>query len=335
MSSIEQRQQTYDRIPWIEKYRPRTIDDIILDDNMMVKIKQIIEKKDMPNIIITGVPGIGKTTTIRCIARGLYGKHVNDAVLEINASDDRGIKAVQETIMNFCKKKMDVNNKTHDTEKYAEHKIIILDEADNMTEKAQNQINNLMEKFHKTTRFAITCNTSSDINESIQSRCIILRYVRLTNEQVIRRLKIICDIEKVEYEEESLQAIAFISQGDIRAAVNNLQLVYNGYGQLTVDYVYTVCGKPQPVIIKKIFSHCHNKNFAEALKITMSLKEKGFSESDIVLTMLNVLKLPDLGIDEATKIKFMNTISNSAYIISKGIDNPVQLTACIAKLILD
>src|ERR1700744_3148564 len=173
------REQIIKRTPWIEKYRPKSIYDLILDKKMFDKIKKIIDDKDMPNIIIMGVPGIGKTTTIKCIARGLFGKFVNDAVLELNASDDRGIKAVQETIMNFCKKKLDLNEDDNGDQckiipkikKYADHKIIILDEADNMTIKAQSQINNLMEKYHKTTRFAFTCNISEDIIESIQSRC--------------------------------------------------------------------------------------------------------------------------------------------------------------------
>ena len=110
----------------------------------------------MPNIIITGIPGIGKTTTILCIAKNLIRKYFEEGVLELNASDVRGVKTVQETIEYFCKKKLQID------ENFANHKIVLLDEADNMTKKAQQSINNLMEQYQDTTRFAFTCNNSSD-----------------------------------------------------------------------------------------------------------------------------------------------------------------------------
>jgi len=124
--------------PWIEKYRPVTIEDLVLDEGMFNKIAKILDDKDMPNMIITGVPGVGKTTTISCIAKNLLGKFYGEAVLELNASDDRGIKTVQESIEHFCKKKI------YFDDTIAQHKIVILDEADNMTIKAQQSIKNLM-----------------------------------------------------------------------------------------------------------------------------------------------------------------------------------------------
>ena len=340
---LENKKKIHSRVPWIEKYRPRTIDDLILDKKMLNKIKKIIDEKDMPNIIITGVPGIGKTTTIKCIARGLYGKYVHDAVLELNASDDRGIK-VQDTIMNFCKKKLNLNEdtteggtKTKDkpTNLYSDHKLIILDEADNMTAKAQPQINLLMEKYHKTTRFAFTCNSSEDILESIQSRCIILKYMRLTQDQITGRLLQICDIEQVTYETPAIESLAFIAQGDIRAAINNLQKVFIGKGEITNEAVYEICEMPQPVIIKKIFAECKQKNFVGAVEGILNLKNSGFSESDISLSMINVLKMRDVELDEPTKINFLMAISNTAYVITKGLDNSLQLVACIANMILN
>ena len=319
-------------VPWIEKYRPKKIDDIVLDKNTYTKILNIIQEKDMPNIIITGVPGIGKTTTIQCIARGIYGKAASEATLDLNASDDRGIKAVQEPIMTFCKKKINFK----DMEKVPTHKIIILDEADNMTSKAQRQINNLMEKYHKTTRFAFTCNNSSDIIESIQSRCIIFRYYRLNQEQIIYRLKHICEQEKVLYEIEALNEIAIMSQGDMRHAINNLQLTYNGFNEIILDNVYQMCDNPQTKIIKQIFISCMNKDIKLALEILINLKQKGYSGSDILSSMTNTLKMPDFKeIPENIKIQFMKEIAKKSYIISKGIDTFMQLTACIANMILD
>ena len=160
--------------PWIEKYRPTNINNLVIDDITLNKFKKIINDLEMPNCIITGNSGIGKTSTLLCMAEQLYGPYKNEAVLEQSASDDRGIKAVQDSIIHFCKKKLVIKGK-----KYAKHKLVLLDEADNMTPKAQQLINNLMEKYIHTTRFTFTCNNSSDIIEAIQSRCIIFRYKRL------------------------------------------------------------------------------------------------------------------------------------------------------------
>lgn len=317
------------KIPWIEKYRPKNIEDLILDDILLKKIKKIINDKNMPNLIITGIPGIGKTTTIKCIVSKLYGKYIKDVVLELNASDDRGIKAVQETITNFCKKKIDLGENNG----YIKHKIIILDEADNMTQKAQIFISVLMDKYHNSTRFAFTCNNSADIIEGIQSRCDIMRYMRLNVKQILTRLKYICKKENVEYEENALEILASISQGDIRNAINNLQLVYNCYNEIIEEYIYTICDKPQPTIINNIFDACVEKNYKKAIKYFIDLKNQGFMESDIILNMIYMIRNNKTNLNEKYKILFLDKICYSAFIISKGFDGTTQLTSCIAKLI--
>lgn len=317
------------QLPWIEKYRPKDISDVILDPNTLSKIKKMISEKDMPNIIITGVPGIGKTTTIKCIARGLYGSHANDAVLELNASDERGIKTVDDLITNFCKKSFNFKSDNN----YTKHKMIILDEADNITEKAQHSINKKMEEYNATTRFAFTCNKSSDILEAIQSRCIILRYVRLQASKVIEKLEEICDNEKLSYTEEALNELAIISQGDLRAAINNLQAVYNGMNEITVKNVYIVCDKPQPVILQQILTLCKESDIKSAFNIMSELKKSGYSESDIVLGFMNVIKL-DCKLSENDKNFILKKVCKTAYNISKGVSTELQLYGLLADIIL-
>ena len=243
-------------LPWVEKYRPKNIDDLILEQTILNKIKTIIENRDMPNIIITGLPGIGKTSTIHCLANKLLGKYKKEGVIELNASDDRGIKAIQETIL-FCKKKLFI--KKLDKHLYAQHKIILLDEADNMTIKAQRLVNNLMETYRKSTRFVFTCNNSSDIIEAIQSRCVILKYSRISDEQIIYRLGKICSMESIKSTYEGLQLITTISYGDMRQAINYLQLISNSYNEITEETFKQVCYKPLPSIIKNIIISCKKK----------------------------------------------------------------------------
>lgn len=315
------------QLPWIEKYRPTELENVILDTNILNKIKKIIEDKDMPNIIVTGVPGIGKTTTIKCIANGLYKNRINDAVLELNASDERGIETVDK-LTNFCRKTFDLKgDKT-----IAKHKMIILDEADNITEKAQHSINKKMEEYYSTTRFAFTCNESSDILEAIQSRCIILRYVRLPLNKVVEKLENICKIEKINYKLDALNEIAVISQGDLRNAINNLQAVYNGTNVITVKNVYIVCDKPQITLLQQIMAHCKEENTIEAFKLMKELKTNGYSSSDIVLGFINVLKL-DCDMSEFDKNYILKHVCNTAYIISKGVGSDLQLYGLLATII--
>ena len=331
-ASYEISSELLGEIPWTEKYRPTNINDIIVDQNIKQKINKIVEEKTMPDIIITGVPGIGKTTTILCLAKKLLGKYMNDGIIELNASDDRGIKAVHESIVYFCKKKFEIDENDG---KYAKHKIILLDEADNMTKKAQQLINRLMDEYHHSTRFAFTCNNSSDIIEAIQSRCDILRYRRVEPKKVTKRLQNICEKEKVKYTKQGIESIVSTAQGDMRRAINSLQLIHNGYGLITVDNVYKLCDIPHPKIIKDIFKHCDNKEFEEALALIMELIGKGYSESDISTSMMDILKSITYDeLEEDIKIKFLVEIGKARIIIGKGINTPLQLTGCIAKLCL-
>lgn len=314
-------------VPWIEKYRPNTIEDLVLDEGMYNKIKKILDDKDMPNMIITGVPGVGKTTTVSCLAKNLLGKFYDEAVLELNASDDRGIKTVQESIEHFCKKKIYFDDTV------AQHKIVILDEADNMTIKAQQSIKNLMKNYHNTTRFTFTCNNSSYIIESIQSRCIIFRYNRLTNVQIANRIKKICSIEEIPYTDDGIKTLVETSQGDLRKALNNLQLTYIGYTKVTPENVYKLCDKPHPLVIQNIFTACHNKDIKKALEYLNDLQKKGYSSSDISLSMIGTLKDLDKSVlDERTKIRYIEEVSKTCIIVSQGVISSLQLTACICRL---
>ncbi|CAB4039717.1 replication factor C subunit 2-like, partial [Paramuricea clavata] len=163
-------------------------DGISGDDDDDVSVEVFAEQGNVPNIIIAGPPGSGKTTSILCLAMALLGGSIKEAVLELNASNDRGIDVVRNRIKMFAQKKVTLPK--------GRHKIIILDEADSMTDGAQQALRRTMEVFSKTTRFALACNISDKIIEAIQSRCAILRYTKLSDAQILSRLMEICDKEK-------------------------------------------------------------------------------------------------------------------------------------------
>ena len=306
-------------LPWIEKYRPKYINDIILEDNFKSKILNLIELNTLPNIIISGSSGTGKTSTIYCIARQLLKEYYKDALLELNASDNRGLDIINNTIIYFCQKRIN------------SIKIIIFDEADNITTKAQNSLVNLMDEYSYNTRFCFTCNDSSKIIESIQSRCLILHYKPMNNENIKKRLKYICDIEKVNYNEPGLDSIIFISQGDIRHAINNLEAIHNSYRFVSEENVYKLCYQPHPSNLITIIQYCVNGDIKNAILEYDKLRDFGYCNSDILQTMINILKL--IKIDENIRINYIKIISDIYLNINDGIDSNLQIYSCLSKLI--
>ena len=449
--------QQKNNIPWIEKYRPTTVEDIILDDCLRVKLENLININALPNLIITGSPGTGKTSTMFCLARKMLGKKYNEALLELNASDNRGLEIINNSIIHFCKKKINgildnsndivpsinnhhksssnnkyypfgdeksigiINNKSDNTSDFlpvgsrskgvsppdvtkpsksktnskkniegipnnigapesiqiindntskkddipheedkslvffqrldAPHseerppnktihlqedytnlkKIIIFDEADNITRKAQNVLANMMEEYGNTTRFCFTCNDSTKIIESIQSRCLILHYRPMNRDNIKKRLIMICQSEKVNYEEKGIESIIFISQGDIRQAINNLEATHNSYNNITEDNVYKLCYQPHPNTVIALIQKCASRNLIQAIAKYDELKEQGYCNSDILQTMINVLKL--INIDENIRINFIKILSDTYLGVSEGTDTNLQMYSCISKMI--
>lgn len=310
---------------WIEKYRPNKIEDILVDDNIKIEINKIIKNKNIPNMILTGTPGIGKTTTLLCIAKKLYGKYFEDSVLELNASDDRGIKLINNGELNsFCTRKLPYSG--IEAKEYAPHKLIIFDEADNMTEKALPIISILMDKFYMTTRFVFTCNTSSKIIESIQSRCTIIRYVRLSINQLSNRLESILEYEKIKYDKKAIKEIAQLSGGDMRHAINILQLISDMFKHVTIDNINIICEIPSNNIIIDILTNI-KKDMKKTLKILFELKESGYSVNDILNGFLNYLKSPNTIINEEYKMNILLVVSEYLYNISKYADTDINLTS--------
>ena len=312
---------------WIEKYRPIKIEDIILEENIKIEIDRIIQNKNIPNMILTGIPGIGKTTTLLCIARKLYGKYMNDTVLELNASDERGIKLINSgELNNFCNQKLPYSSA--EQKNYANHKLIIFDEADNMTEKALPIISILMDKFHNTTRFVFTCNTSSKIIESIQSRCKIIRYIRLSNDTVSDRLETILKLEKVKYQKKALDEVAQLSGGDMRLAINLLQLVSDRFKNVTIDNIEILCETPPHNVINDILVLV-KKDIKKALKKIFELKESGYSINDIFIGFFNYFKSVHNTQDEGYKMNIILIISEYMYNVLKYSDTDINLTSFI------
>ena len=309
-------------LPWVEKYRPRKIKDIILDNIIQRKVYNWIKNKHISNMIITGHPGTGKTSTILCIARLIYGNSYNEATIELNASDNRGLDAINKCVINFCRKKVTLPDNLP--------KLVILDEADNITPKAQHTLINLMDKYKKTTKIAFTCNDSSKIVEGIQSRCIILKYNEMKSEDMKKRLKYICKKEKIDYTDDGINTIISISEGDIRKAINSLESTYFGFEKITPENIYKICEKPPENDVKDILDDCFNKKLREALDKIIILKNRGYCNNDLLLTLFNALK--SYNISDSLKIMLFDITSQAFIKVNEGIDTNLQLLHCICSI---
>ncbi len=310
-----------DNLPFSEKYRPRKISDLILDNIISNKINNIVENKDIPNIIFTGKSGIGKTSTIHAIARQIYPREYQDSIIELNASDDRGIKSVHDTIINFCKRKVEFK------EGYAQHKLLILDEADNITPKAQRLINSIMEKY-PTTRFAFTCNNSSAVIESIQSRCIIIRFTKPPVQKFIDRIKLICSKEYIEYEQEGLEYLFDICQKDLRKTLNMLELVYRAEGKITIQNILKISDIPSQDTLNNLLNSIINKDIISVCKIINDFQSQGYYSLDVMLHFIQYVKNYK-NIKEEIRINLINTLAKKSYTMSKTTANYLQLTGAI------
>ena len=312
-------------LPFSEKYRPRKLEDLVLDDIIYTKIQNIIKNKDVPNIIFTGKSGVGKTSTIHAIARLIYPKEFHDSVIELNASDDRGIKSVNDNIINFCKRKIDFK------EGYAQHKLLILDEADNITSKAQRLINSIMEKY-PTTRFAFTCNNSSAVIESIQSRCIIIRFTKPPVENFINRIKLICSKESIDYDEPALRYLFDICQKDLRKTLNMLELVYRAEGKITIGNIMKISDIPSQDSLKELLGCIINKDVVGICRIVNDFQIQGYYSLDVLLHFVQFIKNYN-NITEDQRINLINVLANKAYVMSKAATNYLQLSGALLNCI--
>ncbi|CAG8498493.1 10295_t:CDS:10 [Ambispora gerdemannii] len=308
-----------DNLPWVEKYRPKTLNDLVSHKVIISTIEKFIEEHRLPHLLFYGPPGTGKTSTILACAQKLYGPKWRSMIMEMNASDTRGIDTVREEIKTFASTRKIFSSG---------FKLIILDEADAMTQAAQNALRRIIEKYTQNVRFCIICNYISKIIPAIQSRCTRFRFSPLELDQVESRLNLIIEAENVNITSEGKHALMKLAGGDMRKALNVLQSCHAAYDQIDANAVYSCTGNPEPQNIKDIVEAMSGDEFTAAHSTIMKIKtEKGIALQDIITDIYKYLETYQLPAN--VRIYLLDNLASIDYRLAKGGTEKFQVSALL------
>ncbi|MFX1578016.1 MAG: replication factor C small subunit [Promethearchaeota archaeon] len=307
---------------WTEKYRPPTLGEIIGQESLIESLKKFVETRTVPHCLFAGPPGTSKTTAATAMARDLFGDSFERNFMELNASDERGIDVVRNQIKNFARTIPSGN---------APFKILVLDEADHLTADAQHALRRTMESYAASCRMVLICNYSSRIIPPIQSRCAIFRFSRLSDDDISSRLKYIAKKEGVSLFATGNEAILYLAEGDMRAAINLLQASASTGQKITDEIVYSIAGKANPETVRKMIVDAQGGKYMESLESLRNLMyQQGVSPVDLVRQLHR--EIEGLELDNRKRMDILDQTAEIEFRVGEGANGEIQLSSLLARL---
>lgn len=309
---------------WVEKYRPETLNDIVGHDDVVRRLQSFAGDAEMPNIMFAGRQGTGKTAMTQALAREIYGDQWKQNMLELNASDDRGIDVVREQIKDFAR-----------TDTVGDHdfKLIFLDEVDNTTKDAQSAMRRTMEDYSDKTRFILSCNYPNKVLPPIQSRCAVFRISPLGDSDIAEIVQRVADQEDLSFEGDAKEMLVNYASGDARKAINDLQAAQMD-GEVTEDAVETIAGVTNYEDVREIINLAVAGDLTEAQqKLDVDVLKAGVSENYFLEEAFNYLQ-GEMDIPDDARAKMLDQLAEADYRILEGANPQIQLHAVLAKMMV-
>jgi replication factor C small subunit len=309
---------------WIEKYRPKSLKEVVGQKEIVDRLQAYAQSGNLPHLMFAGPAGTGKTTCALALAREMWGETWRDNFTELNASDERGIDVVRGKIKEFART-APIGG--------ASFKIIFLDEADALTPDAQAALRRTMERYSRICRFVLSCNYSSKIIEPIQSRCAVFRFRPLRPEDIKKYLERVAKTEKLEITDEAMEALVHVAGGDMRRAVNSLQVAASLGETVTIDIVYQTTSTARPEEVKEILITALKGDFIAARNLLDEIMiQYGLSGEDVIRQIHR--SFFELNVPEIEKVKLIDKTGEVEFRIVEGANERIQLEALLAYLVL-
>lgn len=309
---------------WTEKYRPDKFDDMVGQQEIIKRVRSLVQALNIPHLLFAGPAGIGKSTLALIVVKELFGSKWRENYLELNASDERGIDVVRQKVKDFARTKAIEN---------IPFKVIFLDEADALTKEAQQALRRTMENYTNTCRFIMSCNYSSRIIDPIQSRCVVFRFKLLEKKDIRKRMELIAQGENINIKDDAFDALYEASEGDCRRAINLLQATAAISPDITEDMITMVSSAAKPADVKVVLDYAIAGDFIGARdKLLDTMLKDSVAGTDIIKAIQK--EIWNLQIEPSLKVKLTEKTGEAEFRMIEGSDEFVQLQALLASFVL-
>ncbi|KNB44092.1 replication factor C subunit [Blastocystis sp. subtype 4] len=331
---VTQRRES-ENLPWVEKYRPKKMDDISSHEEAVRTLKKSIQEGNLPHLLLYGPPGTGKTSVILALAHELFGPEMRNRVLELNASDERGIDVIRNKVILFAQQSVKKSIPGYPSPPY---KIIIMDEADSLTMDAQSALRRVMEMYSKVTRFCFICNYISKIIPALSSRCARFEFGALPRENVVARLRFISEEEKMTVEDDALQYIYDQSKGDLRSGIHLLQNSYMIFQKdvITKEKLHGITMEIPPMVVKNLWDTIVATTAASSITRLSAAVEKVILDGyplSILLSLLTSYVVNNTELEDEKKAEICLELARADKAVCDGCDEELLLLGTCCTLV--